>query len=434
MLALSLIRNEPNRVRAGLAAKGEPTDALDAVLKHDEQRRAILGELEDLRRQVNDISRQIGPVPDQEARQTLIAHSKEASAGIGPLEERLATAETALNELLLAIPNLPHESVPAGKDETDNVEVRRVGDIPKLDFAPLGHVEIAEALGIFDTGRAAKLSGSGFWLHCGLGAKLQRVLIGWMLDLHTTRHGYTEVYPPALIRSDAMLGTGQLPKFANDSYHIEGDNLWLAPTAEVPVTNIHREEILSADQLPINYAAYTPCFRREAGAAGTETRGLLRVHQFDKVELVKFVEPETSYAEQLKLLANAETVLRKLELPYRVIELCAGDLSGANTKCFDIELWAPGTPGESDDEPGRWIEISSVSNFEDYQARRAGIRYRSEKGARPRFVHTLNGSGVALPRLIVALLENNQQPDGSVLIPAAVQDALGTDRIAAPTN
>jgi seryl-tRNA synthetase len=433
MLALNLIRNEPDRVRAGLAAKGEPPDALDAVLEHDEQRRAVLGELEELRRQVNEISRQIGPAPDQETRQQLIARSKEASAGIGPLEKQLATAETALNELLLAIPNLPHESVPPGKDEHDNVEIRRVGNIPEFDFDPLGHVEIAEALGLFDTERAAKLSGSGFWLHRGLGAKLQRVLINWMLDLHTSRHGYTEVYPPALIRSDAMTGTGQLPKFANDSYHIESDDLWLAPTAEVPVTNIHRNEILPLGSLPINYAAYTPCFRREAGAAGTETRGLLRVHQFDKVELVKFVEPATSYDEQLKLLANAEAVLQELELPYRVIELCAGDLSGAAAKCFDIELWAAGTPGPSDTGPGRWLEISSVSNFEDYQARRAGIRYRPEKGARPRFAHTLNGSGVALPRLIVALLENNQQPAGSVAIPKVLHAPLGTDRLQIPT-
>ena len=426
MLALSLIRNDPDRVRRGLAARGEPPESLDAVLKLDEQRRAVLGELEEMRRQVNDISRQIGPAPDPETRQKLIAESREASAGIGPLEEQLAAAETGLNDLLLGLPNLPHESVPPGKDETDNVEIRRVGDLPEFDFEPREHVEIATGLGILDVERPGKISGSGFWLHRGLGARLQRVLINWMLDLHTSRHGYTEVYPPALIRSDAMLGTGQLPKFANDSYRIESDDLWLAPTAEVPVTNIHRDEILTADQLPINYAAYTPCFRREAGAAGTDTRGLLRVHQFDKVELVKFVEPETSYDEQLKLLANAETVLQQLELPYRVIELCAGDLSAAAAKCFDIELWSSGTE--------RWLEISSVSNFEDYQARRAGIRYRAEKGARPRFVHTLNGSGVALPRLTVALLEHYQQPDGSVLIPSALQSPLGTDRLEIPTE
>ena len=425
MLALNLIRNETDRVRAGLAAKGEPPETLDAVLKLDELRRAILGELEELRHRVNELSRQIGPAPDQDARQKLIAESKEASTGIGPLEEKLATTETDLNELLLTIPNLPHESVPVGKNAVDNVEIRRVGDLPKFDFEPRGHVEIASDLGILDVDRAAKLSGSGFWLHRGLGAKLQRVLINWMLDLHTSRHGYTEVYPPALIRSDAMIGTGQLPKFANEMYRVERDDLWLAPTAEVPVTNIHREEILPPGSLPINYAAYSPCFRRESGAAGTETRGLLRVHQFDKVELVKFVEPKTSYEEHLKLLADAETVLQQLELPYRIIELCTGDLSAASAKCFDIELWAPGTD--------RWLEISSVSNFEDYQARRAGIRYRPEEGARPRFVHTLNGSGVALPRLTVALLENYQQPDGSVAIPKVLQSALGTDRIEVPT-
>jgi len=426
MLALNLIRNETDRVRAGLAAKGEPPESLDAVLKLDEQRRAILGELEDLRHRVNELSRQIGPAPDQDARQTLIAESKEASTGIGPLEEKLATTETDLNDLLLGLPNLPHGSVPVGKNAADNVDIRHVGDLPTFDFEPRGHVEIATDLGILDVDRAAKLSGSGFWLHRGLGAKLQRVLISWMLDLHTSRHGYTEVYPPALIRSDAMIGTGQLPKFSNEMYRVERDDLWLAPTAEVPVTNIHREEILPPGSLPIKYAAYSPCFRRESGAAGTETRGLLRAHQFDKVELVKFVEPENSYEEQLKLLADAETVLQQLELPYRVIELCTGDLSAASAKCFDIELWAPGTD--------RWLEVSSVSNFEDYQARRAGIRYRPEEGARPRFVHTLNGSGVALPRLTVAILENYQQPDGSVAIPAVLQEALGATRLEAPAS
>ncbi len=426
MLALNLIRNEPDRVRAGLAAKGEPPESLDAILTLDEQRRTILGELEELRHRVNELSRQIGPAPDQEARQKLIAQSKEASADIGPLEARLAATETDLNDLLLGIPNLPHESVPAGKDENNNVEIHRVGDLPKFDFEPRGHVEIAVDLGILDVERAGKISGSGFWLHRGLGAKLQRVLINWMLDLHTSRHGYTEVYTPALVRSDAMTGTGQLPKFATDSYRVERDDLWLAPTAEVPVTNIHRDEILPPGSLPINYAAYSPCFRRESGAAGTETRGLLRVHQFDKVELVKFVEPETSYEQQLMLLADAEAVLQELELPYRVIELCTGELSGANAKCFDIELWAPGA--------GRWLEISSVSNFEDYQARRAGIRYRPEEGARPRFVHTLNGSGVALPRLTVAILENYQQPDGSVTVPKVLQAPLGATVLQSPAS
>ncbi len=426
MLAMDLIRKQTERFRRGLAAKGEPPEALEAVLELDRERRAVLGELEELRRQVNELSRQIGPAPDQETRERLIAESKKASEGVGPLEERLTEIDDALTERLLGIPNLPHESTPVGKDAADNVEVRRVGERREFDFEPRGHVEIAVYLGILDVERAGKISGSGFWLHRGIGAKLQRVLINWMLDLHTTRHGYTEIYAPALVRTDAMIGTGQLPKFASEMYRVERDDLWLVPTAEVPVTNVHRKEILPPGALPINYAAYSPCFRRESGAAGTETRGLLRVHQFDKVELVKFVEPETSYEELRKLLADAETVLQELELPYRVIELCTGDLSGASAKCFDIELWAPGA--------GRWLEISSVSNFEDYQARRAGIRYRPEEGARPQFVHTLNGSGVALPRLTVALLENYQQPDGSVLVPTVLQSPLGADRLEIPTS
>lgn len=426
MLALDLIRKDTERVRRGLATKGEPPEALDAVLELDGKRREILGELEELRRQVNELSRQIGPAPDQETRERLIAESKTASEGVGPLEERLASIDNNLKELLLGIPNLPHESAPVGKDAAENVEIRQAGERREFEFEPRSHVEIAVDLGILDVERAAKISGSGFWLHRGLGAKLQRVLIGWMLDLHTSRHGYTEIYAPALVRSDAMVGTGQLPKFATDSYRVERDDLWLTPTAEVPVTNIHREEMLAQEALPIKYAAYTPCFRRESGAAGTETRGLLRVHQFDKVELVKFVEPENSYEEQLKLLADAETVLQELELPYRVIELCTGDLSAAAAKCFDIELWAPGA--------GRWLEISSVSNFEDYQARRAGIRYRPEGGGRPRFVHTLNGSGVALPRLTVAILENYQQADGAVVVPDVLRDALGVERLEAPAE
>jgi seryl-tRNA synthetase len=426
MLALDLIRNNTEEVRRGLANKGENSATLDNVLGLDQQRRAILGILEDLRKQVNDISRLIGSTTDQPLRKRLIAQSKDSAQKIGPLETQLSTVNSELSEHLLTIPNLPHKSVPIGQGAEENKQIKREGELQEFDFEPRDHIQLATGLGILDVERARKISGSGFWLHTGIGAKLQRVLISWMLDVHTNQHNYTEIYAPALVRSDAMIGTGQLPKFASESYRLEKDDLWLAPTAEVPVTNIHREEILPNNTLPIRYAAYTPCFRRESGAAGTETRGLLRVHQFDKVELVHFVEPNNSYEEQLLLLSNAETILQELELPYRVIELCTGDLSAAAAKCFDIELWAPGT--------NRWLEVSSVSNFEDYQARRARIRYRPDEGARPRFVHTLNGSGVALPRLTVAILENYQQEDGSIVVPRVLRDALGCERVATATS
>ena len=380
------------------------------------RRRETLGKLEELRRQVNEISRQVGGSKNATDRQALIQKSKSVSKKLRPLERTLDDVDQRLRDALLLIPNIPHADVPPGTDESDNVEIRAFGKPRQFEYVPLDHVQIAQRLGIIDFERAGKISGSGFWVFIGAGAKLQRSLINWMLDLHVTEHGYQEVYPPALVRPDCMVGTGQLPKFANDSYFIESDSLWLDPTAEVPVTNLHREEILSENSLPIKYTAYTPCFRREAGAAGAETRGLLRVHQFDKIELVKFVEPTNSYEEHEKLLADAERVLKILELPYRVMLLSGGDLSGSAAKCYDLEVWAPGA--------GRWLEVSSVSNFESYQARRANIRYRTAANAKPNFVHTINGSGVALPRLVVALLENYQQEDGSVIIPEAIQQLM----------
>ena len=419
MLAVSFVRENPDLVRNGLELRNEPQDLLDEVLELDRRRRQTLGRLEDLRRQVNESSRQVGRTQDEDERRALIQKSKSASADIGPLEEALEEIDGGLQKALLVLPNVPHGDVPAGTSDEDNIEIRTEGTRPEFDFEPVGHVDLAERLGIMDFERAAKISGSGFWLFKGAGARLQRSLINWMIELHTDEHGYEEVYPPALVRAECMEGTGQLPKFSGDSYTIESDALWLVPTAEVPVTNIHRDEILPPDSLPIYYTAYTPCFRREAGAAGTETRGLLRVHQFDKVELVKFVEPETSYAEHEKLLSDAEEVLKRLELPYRVMLLSAGDLGASAAKCYDIEVWAPGA--------GRWLEISSVSNFESYQARRAGIRYRSANSARPRFVHTLNGSGLALPRLVVALLENYQRADGSVVVPGVLRNRMNTD-------
>ena len=406
-------------MRKALELRSEPTDALDEILELDVVRRKTLVELEDLRRQVNQASRQIGAAKSAGDRRALIEKSKSASQGIGPLEATLDDVDGRLRDSLLLIPNIPHSDVPPGKDDSDNIEIRSFGKPRRFDFEPADHVELARRLDIIDFARAGKISGSGFWVFMGAGAKLQRSLINWMLDLHVAEHGYNEVYPPALVRPECMVGTGQLPKFANDSYFIASDSLWLDPTAEVPVTNLHREEILPPDTLPICYTAYTPCFRREAGAAGSETRGLLRVHEFDKIELVKFVEPDTSYDEHERLLADAEDVLQRLDLPYRVMLLSAGDLGGAAAKCYDIEVWAPGS--------ARWLEVSSVSNFESYQARRANIRYRATAGSRPRFVHTLNGSGVALPRLVVALLENYQQADGAVIIPSAIQRLMQTD-------
>jgi seryl-tRNA synthetase len=322
----------------------------------------------------------------------------------------------------LRIPNIPHASVPVGKDAAANREVRRYGEPKTFSFAPRPHWELGARLGLFDFERGAKLAGTGFPLYTGLGARLERALIQFMLDVHTTEHGYVEVSPPFLVNTAAMTGTGQLPKMAEDMYHVQSDDLWLVPTAEVPVTNIYREELIRAP-LPIKLTAYSPCFRREAGAAGRETRGLIRVHQFDKVELVKFVEPETSYDELEKLVADAEDILRRLGLTYRVLQLCTGDLSFAAAKCYDIELWAPGQQA--------WLEVSSCSTFEDFQARRAQIRYRNRDG-KPAFVHTLNGSGVALARLVVALLENGQEADGGVALPEALQPYLGGLRRIAP--
>ncbi|MCB1102642.1 MAG: serine--tRNA ligase, partial [Kiritimatiellae bacterium] len=338
------------------------------------------------------------------------AEMREVGNRIALIDEQVRRLEEELAQLVLMVPNLPHASTPVGPDASGNVVVREVGTPRVFDFQPKPHWEIAEQLGLVDFKRAAKISGAGFTLFTGKGARLERALIQFMLDLHTREHGYTEVSPPVVVNPASMTGTGQLPKMKEDMYFMAEDDLYLIPTAEVPVTNIYRDEIIEGP-LPVYLAAYTPCFRREAGAAGRDTRGMIRVHQFDKVELVKFVEPETSYDELEKLLGNAEEVLKRLGLAYRVLQLCSGDLSFAAAKCYDIELWAPGHDG--------WLEVSSCSNFEDFQARRANIRYRDKQG-KPSFVHTLNGSGVALARLFVALLENGQQADGSVVLPDAL--------------
>ena len=417
------IRMDVKRFREGLRRKGAGVD-LDAVLALDRERRELLTEVEALKNRRNLLSREIGKKrkagEDTGAKQAEVRGFGER---IADLDAKARAAADTLHARLLEIPNLPQAEVPDGADASSNRVVREVGARPTFPFTPRPHRTIGEALGLFDFDRAARLSGAGFFLLRGAGARLQRALVQFMLDLHVREHGFTEVAPPCLCNAAAMTGTGQLPKMAEDMYRLAGDDLYLIPTAEVPVTNLYREEIIQ-EPLPIRLTACTPCFRREAGAAGRETRGLIRVHQFEKVEMVCFTAPEDSASELDALVARAEAVLSRLDLPYRVVELCAGDLSFAAARCFDIELWAP---GQQD-----WLEVSSCSNFEDFQARRAGIRYRGPDG-KPALVHTLNGSGVALPRLLVALLENGQQADGSVAIPDALRPYMdGAERIGPP--
>ena len=415
MLDIKLIRDQEAVVREGLARRGHSTEHLDAVIEADRQRRALVTEVENLKNQRNVVSKEIGALKskgqDTTAQQKAM---RDLGDRITAMDNEVREADARMRESLLRIPNLPHSSLPVGADASANVVARTHGKAREFAFKPLGHVEIGERLGLFDFPRAARMTGAGFPLYLGLGARLERALIGFMLDLHVAEHGYTEVSPPFVVNRASMVGTGQLPKMAEDMYHAT-DDLWLIPTAEVPVTNIYRDEIIDRP-LPIYLTAYTPCFRREAGAAGKETRGLIRVHQFDKVEMVKFVEPATSYHELETLVGQAEDVLKRLDLHYRVLSLCTGDISFAAAKCYDIELWAPGQ--------NAWLEVSSCSNFEAFQARRANIRYRRADG-KVDFVHTLNGSGVALARLVVAILENYQEADGSVVVPEALVPYMG---------
>jgi seryl-tRNA synthetase len=414
MLDIRIIREREADVRAALEARGAVVD-LDAILALDRERRAALTETEALRNRRNVVSKEIGALrKDGRDASALQESMREVGDQVAALDQRIRDLEERLNEALLFVPNLPHAGVPRGSSSADNRLVRRHGEPRRFDFEPKPHGVLGAKLGLFDFERAAKMSGAGFPLYTGAGARLERALIQFMLDLHTTEHRYREIATPFVVNAASMTGTGQLPKMAGDMYRVAEDDLYLIPTAEVPVTNYFRDEII-AEPLPVYLTAYSPCFRREAGAAGKETRGLIRVHQFDKVELVKFVEPETSYDELESLVRDAEDVLRRLGLTYRVAELCTGDLSFAAAKCYDIELWAPGQ--------NAWLEVSSCSNFEDFQARRAKIRYR--KDGKARFVHTLNGSGVALARLVVALLENGQQADGSVELPEALRPYLG---------
>ncbi len=419
MLDIKTIREREMDVRTALQTRGSDFD-LDCILELDMERRSLVGEAEALKHERNVVSKEIGRLK-KEGEDAAEQRDQMRAVGerISKMDARIREIDSTLQGLLLEVPNIPCAETPVGSDESANRLVKTRGEPGSFSFTPRSHVELGEMLGILDFERAARISGSGFPLLKGHGARLERILIQFMLDIHTMEHGYEEVAPPYMCNADAMTGTGQLPKLAEDMYYIKSDDLYLIPTAEVPVTNMYREEIIKGS-LPIRHVAYTPCFRREAGAAGRETRGMIRVHQFDKVELVKIVEPDQSYAELEKLLGDAETVLQRLELPYRVRELCTGDLSFAAARCYDIELWAP---GQND-----WLEVSSCSNFEDFQARRAGIRYRNSSG-KTVFPHTLNGSGVALARLVVAILENYQEADGSVVIPEALRSLMGMDKI-----
>lgn len=383
----------------------------------DGQRRELLKECEALKALRNKVSEEISRVKDKSQVQDRIAEMRVVSAKVKEQDEALRQLETDLEEVLLTIPNIPNASVPVGVSEADNREVRKWGDAPRFNFVPQPHWEIGERLGILDFERGAKLTGARFTLYRGAGARLERALINFMLDLHTERHNYLEMLPPFMVNRESMTGTGQLPKFEEDLFHLEGVDYFLIPTAEVPVTNIHRGDILRASDLPLSYTAYTPCFRKEAGSYGKDVRGLIRQHQFNKVELVKFAHPATSYQELELLLDNAEEVLRRLGLHYRVVELCTGDLGFSAAKTYDIEVWLPGQE--------TYREISSCSNFEDFQARRASIRFREDDRSKPEFVHTLNGSGLAVGRTLVAILENYQQEDGSVVIPEALRQYMG---------
>jgi seryl-tRNA synthetase len=433
MLDMKLIRDQPDVVRQRLASRGAGDEAhVDSLLKLDEQRRKLLAEVESLKARRKQVSKEIGMLMGQKKLEEAEARKKETGdlgERITALDKQAAEAETARNQLMLRLPNLPHESVPVGKTAEDNPVVRVHGEKPSFAFKPKSHVELCESLRLVDFKRAVNLSGSGFVLYTHWGAKLERALIQFMLDLHTSEHGFTEVSPPFMVGPQCLEGVGQFPKFADQYYAVQEGldattlgKLYLIPTAETPVANIHREEILKDSELPVRYCAYTPCFRGEAGAAGVGTRGMIRVHQFDKVELVSIVKPENGYAEHEQMVRCAERVLQALGLHYRVVLLCTGDMGFASAKTYDLEVWAPGQ--------GSYLEVSSVSNCEDFQARRMSLRFKAESGEN-KFPHLLNGSGTALARLFVALVETCQQADGSLLLPAPLQPYLKTDRIQA---
>jgi seryl-tRNA synthetase len=418
LLDIKMMRNDPERVKQSLIHRGKSLDDLSAFNTLDIRRRELVQESEALKNRRNTVSQEVARKKKAgEDAEALILEMREVSDRIKALDDEVRGVEEELDGLVLSFPNITHESVPIGKSEEDNVEIRRNGTPKRFEFQPKPHWEIAQDLDILDMEAAAKVTGSRFVFYKGLGARLERALMNFMLDLHTTEHGYTEMVPPMMVNRDSLTGTGQLPKFAEDVFKLDGLDYFMVPTAEVPVTNYHREEILSIEDLPKYYTAYTACFRSEAGSAGRDTRGLIRLHQFNKVELIKLSVPERSYEELEAMTANAERVLQLLGLPYRVIALCTGDIGFSAAKTYDLEVWLPNS--------NSYREISSCSNTEDFQARRAGIRFRREPKAKPEFVHTLNGSGLAIDRTIAAILENYQEEDGTVFIPEALQPYMG---------
>ncbi len=424
MLDLKYIRDNADEVSKRLKDKGESGD-LSQILELDKRRRSQLQEVEQLKHERKVLSEEVNRLKRAgEDASSVIDKTREISKQAKELDEAVKQISDTLQTELDKLPNLPHASVPIGPNETHNVEVKRWGDIPEFDFKVADHIEIGDRLDLFNFEWGSKISGRGFPVYKGAGAKLERAFINFMLDTHTKDHGYTELFPPFVVNRQSAYGTAQLPKLEDDMYHAALDDLFLIPTAEVPVTNIHRGDILAMDDLPINYCAYSACFRREAGSWGKDTRGFLRLHQFNKVEMVKVVTPETSYDEHEAMLKNATRILELLEVPYRVLELCSGDLTFAAAKCYDIEVWSPAEQ--------KWLEASSCSNFEDFQARRMNLRFRRDAKSKPEFPHTLNGSGLATSRLIVSFLENNQQEDGSVRVPKALQSYFGSDRITRP--
>ncbi|MGC9400187.1 MAG: serine--tRNA ligase [Anaerolineae bacterium] len=420
MLDLELMRRRPDEVRAGLRKRNEDPAIVDEILALDERRRTLLQEVEALRATRNRVSKEIGRMKDPQERQARIEEMREVGAKIDALEEELRTVEAHFYEQQLWVPNMPHESAPIGPDEEHNVEVRRWGehrDFEAEGFTPIPHWDLGPELDILDFERGVQLAGSRFYVLKGAGARLQRALIFWMLDVQTREYGYTEIYPPFVVRRENLVASGHLPKFEDNLYRDIEDDLWLLPTAEVALTNLHRDEILEADQLPLNYVAYTACFRREKMSAGRDVRGIKRGHQFDKVEMYRFVEPHESYEALETMTRQAAGLLEALNLPYRQLELCTGDLGFGAAKSYDLEVWAPGVQ--------EWLEVSSISNVTDFQARRANVRYRPEPGAPTEFVHTLNGSGLALPRVMIAIMETYQQPDGSITVPEVLQPYMG---------
>ncbi len=417
MLDMKLIRGETEKVKAALARRKEVVD-IDAVIALDDKRRAVLVEVEALKAKQNEVTKQI-PAMKKEGKDTtaVFAEMKEISEKIKELDAKTREVEAELNTMMLTIPNIPCEDVPDGDTDEDNIEIRKFSEPKNFSFEPKAHWDLGKDLGILDPDTAAKITGARFTVYKDAGARLERAVINYFLDMHTEKHGYTEVFPPFMVHRNSMVGTGQLPKFEEDAFKVANTDYFLVPTAEVPVTNMYREQILDGSQLPIKHVAYTACFRAEAGSAGRDTRGLIRQHQFNKVELVKFAKPEESYEELEQLTHDAEMVLQGLGLPYRVVQICIGDLGFTAAKKYDIEVWMPSY--------GRYVEISSCSNFEDFQARRANIKYKDGQGSKAQFVHTLNGSGVAVGRTVAAILENYQNEDGSITIPEALVPYMG---------